>query len=303
MHKGIGNILLILLLFLPVSAVATTEYARQTGLSCGSCHLEEAGGGPLNREGERFLKSLETKGVRTPLTTFQRIVRFMIGYVHLFFAIAWFGTILYVHIILKPAYAAGGLPRGELLMGWVSIIVMAVTGTLLTIARIPSWEALFTTRFGILLSIKISLFLIMALTAFMVTFFIGPRLRRKRKAMKDLQTGEFTLDELAAFDGREGRPAYFACKGIVYDATQSRLWKEGSHMRKHSAGADLSDALKMAPHDEEKLLSIPQAGRLVAEKGEVAGKPPHLKFFYLFAYLNLAFVFLIIFIIALWRWW
>ena len=60
----------------------------------------------------------------------QKIIRFIVGYVHLLTAIAWFGTILYVHILLKPAYAAKGLPKGELILGWMSMIIMSVTGTL-----------------------------------------------------------------------------------------------------------------------------------------------------------------------------
>jgi hypothetical protein len=40
----------------------------------------------------------------------------------------WFGTILYVHLLLKPAYASHGLPRGELIVGWGSIALIAVTG-------------------------------------------------------------------------------------------------------------------------------------------------------------------------------
>jgi putative copper export protein len=58
---------------------------------------------------------------------------------------------------------------------------MAVTGTLLSISRVPSWHMLFHTRFGILLTIKIILFLIMVSTAVFVTFVVGPRLRKKRE--------------------------------------------------------------------------------------------------------------------------
>jgi hypothetical protein len=32
-------------------------------------------------------------------------------------------------------------------------------------------------------------------------------------------------------------------------------------------------------------------------------KPPHVRVFYFFAYMNLALVFLIVFVISLWRWW
>ena len=60
----------------------------------------------------------------------------------------------------------------------------------------------------------------------------------------------FTLDELAAFDGKEGRPAYYAYKGKIYDVTGSSLFKEGAHF-KHQAGQDLTEALSYAPHGEE----------------------------------------------------
>lgn len=59
---------------------------------------------------------------------------------------------------------------------------------------------------------------------------------------------EFTLAELAKFDGREGRPAYIVFEGVVYDVTASPLWKNGMHVRKHPAGQDLSDQLAVAPH-------------------------------------------------------
>jgi predicted heme/steroid binding protein len=216
-------------------------------------------------------------------------------------AILWFGTILYVHIILKPAYAAQGLPRGELMLGWASIIIMAVTGTLLSIARVPSWHMLFHTRFGILLSIKILLFLIMVSTALFVTFIVGPRLRKKREQALVERKGDMTADELSRYDGKEGRSAYVAYKGTLYDVTNSKLWREGSHLKRHSAGSDLTDVLKTAPHSEDRVLKMPVVGNLVPAKA--SGKPAHIRLFYFFAYMNLVIVFLIVFIISLWRWW
>jgi predicted heme/steroid binding protein len=216
-------------------------------------------------------------------------------------AIIWFGTILYVHIVLKPAYAASGLPKGELRLGWASIIIMAVTGTLLSISRVPSWHMLFHTRFGILLTIKIILFLIMVSTAVFVTFVVGPRLRKKREKVFVDHKGDIAPDQLAQCDGQEGRPAYIAYKGTIYDVSGSKLWKEGGHFKKHSTGIDLTDALKSAPHGEEKVLTMPIVGRLLMEK-EVK-KPPHIIIFYFMAYMNLVLIFAIVFIISLWRWW
>ncbi len=285
---------------LPNYAMATTEYARQTGMGCSYCHIEAIGGGELTSEGKRFLDDLRIKGLYRPLTKTQKVVRFIIGYIHLIVAIAWFGTILYVHILLKPAYAARGLPKGELMLGWISIGLLAITGTLLSISRIPTWHALFNTRFGILLSLKIFLFFIMAGTAFIVTFIIGPKLRKRVLTTVRDYKREFTLDELHNYDGKEQRPAYVAYKGKVYDLTSSRLWKDGSHARKHLAGHDLTDAIKIAPHGEEQILKMPEVGRLVESPN--VEKPLPVRVFYIFAYTNLVLVFLITFIIALWRW-
>lgn len=284
---------------------ATTEYARQTGLNCKECHIETIGGGPLTAKGQQFLSDMKVKGLYRPLTKTQKVVRFIIGYIHLLTAIAWFGTILYVHILLKPAYAARGLPKGELLLGWLSIIVLTITGTLLTIARIPTIKALYVTRFGIILSIKVFLFLIMVSSALIVTFYIGPKLKRKWKVKweEEISKGkqDLTIEELHSFDGKEGRPAYVAYKGKIYDVSRSKLWKEGSHLKKHLAGHDLTDAIKTAPHSEDKLLLMPIVGKLI-EPGEKVTRPFPERLFYAFAYMNLVLVFLITFIIALWRW-
>ncbi|TAN43506.1 MAG: cytochrome B5 [Nitrospirae bacterium] len=299
----IARILLALfcLALFPANVLSTVEYSRQTDRPCSSCHRDPSGGGFLTQNGEAYRDDLRIRGEYRMLSPLQRVIRFIIGYLHMITAIAWFGTILYVHLVLKPAYAAGGLPRGELRLGWISIGVMAVTGTLLSISRVPSWHMLFHTRFGILLFIKILLFLIMVSTAVFVTFVVGPRLRRKREAAPPGTAGEMTPARLSECDGKEGHPAYIAYKGTVYDVSDSRLWPEGIHLRRHHAGTDLTDILKDAPHGEEKLLTLPVAGRLLAEKE--MPKPPHLAVFYFFAYMNLVIILGVVFVISLWRWW
>jgi predicted heme/steroid binding protein/uncharacterized membrane protein len=296
-------VLIFLFSIAPVSS-ATPEYARQTGLACGKCHIDPSGGGPLTAEGRRFLAGLKLQGHYWPLPVLEKAVHVFVGYIHLLTAILWFGTVLYVHVLLKPAYAAKGLPRGELLLGWVSIVIMAVTGSILTIERMPSWTSFYTTRFGILLCVKIFLFLVMTATAAVVTLYIRPRMKEKRKGSSPGHPAEkqdFTLEELRAFDGRDGRPAYVGYNGVVYDVTDSRLWKRGSHLRKHSAGSDLTEVLKTAPHGEEKILSMKRTGRLKAETSELR-RPFYERLFYFFAYMNLAIVFLIVFVVALMRW-
>ena len=76
----------------------------------------------------------------------------------------------------------------------------------------------------------------------------------------------FTVAELAHYDGKESRAAYIAFKGKVYDATNSRLWKNGKHGAVHLAGADLTEAFVNAPHSEEVLARLPIVGFLVEKE-------------------------------------
>ena len=285
----------------PFLSHATPDYAEQTGRDCKVCHVETSGG-KLTEAGDNFKEDLRVKGLYRPLHPLQKIIRLIVGYFHLLTAIAWFGTILYVHILLKPAYAAKGLPKGELILGWIRILLLSITGVLCTFARIPTWKMFYTTRFGILLSIKIFLFLIMATTAVIVTFVIGPKLRKHKNQILPRNKNRLTLEDLLQYDGTENRPAYVAYKGKVYDVSSSPLWKNGNHTKKHLAGYDLTESLKAAPHGEEKILQMPAVGDLVV-LGKKAEKSAHERVFYFMAYMNLIFVFLITFVIALWRWW
>ena len=58
---------------------------------------------------------------------------------------------------------------------------------------------------------------------------------------------KFDLEELAKFDGKEGRPLYVAHQGNVYDVSDSKLWKNGLHMNRHHGGRDLTTDIKGAP--------------------------------------------------------
>lgn len=78
----------------------------------------------------------------------------------------------------------------------------------------------------------------------------------------------FTHDELARCDGREGRPAYIAYAGKVYDVTGSFLWRGGRHQALHRAGRDLSESLAEAPHSEELLQRFPVVGSLAKPNKE-----------------------------------
>ena len=80
----------------------------------------------------------------------------------------------------------------------------------------------------------------------------------------------FTPEELSRFDGKEGRPAYVAFRGTVYDVTQSKKWIGGSHMRRHPAGRDLTADMAGAPHGD----SVFNGFSVVGTFDSPAGIPP-----------------------------
>lgn len=299
---------LILLLFCHPPACHGTEiYARQTGKNCSFCHVDPGGGGELTTAGREFAATLatgraETGATATSSAMLHEVVRFIAGYLHLLTGILWFGTILYVHLVLKPGYASGGLPRGEVRVGVLSMLVMGVTGGILTAYRVSSIDMLLHTRFGILLLVKVSLYLVMVLSALYVVTVIGPKLKAKKRGDGAALPagGEMTAEQLASCDGKEGRPVFFAFEGKVYDVSASSLWKHGVHMARHHAGMDLTDALKLAPHGPDKVAQMPEVGKLVAEAARQA--PLHERVFFFMAYMNLTIVFLVVLIVALWRW-
>jgi predicted heme/steroid binding protein/uncharacterized membrane protein len=79
---------------------------------------------------------------------------------------------------------------------------------------------------------------------------------------------EFTPEELAEGSGEAGAPVYVAHRGNVYDVSESKLWKGGSHMKRHKAGGDLTVDIQAAPHDAEVLERYPQVGVLKKEAAE-----------------------------------
>jgi predicted heme/steroid binding protein len=72
-----------------------------------------------------------------------------------------------------------------------------------------------------------------------------------------------TQQELGENNGQNGKPAYIAYQGKVYDASESSFWIEGDHLGMHQAGKDLTEELEMAPHREEMLAKIKLVGDLV----------------------------------------
>ena len=77
-----------------------------------------------------------------------------------------------------------------------------------------------------------------------------------------LNMTEFKPDELADYNGENGKPMYIAYDGKVYDVSESKLWRNGLHMKRHRAGHDLTNDVQAAPHEEDVIQRYPQVGIL-----------------------------------------
>jgi predicted heme/steroid binding protein/mannose-6-phosphate isomerase-like protein (cupin superfamily) len=75
------------------------------------------------------------------------------------------------------------------------------------------------------------------------------------------QTKEFTLNELAQYDGTMGRPAYVAVNGIVYDVSTNSKWSGAMH-HGLSAGKDLTSQFESCHGATSKLAKLPKVGVL-----------------------------------------
>lgn len=78
---------------------------------------------------------------------------------------------------------------------------------------------------------------------------------------------EFNEELLSFYNGKEGRSAYVAYDGTVYDVTESPVWQDGVHRPAFGkgfieveAGKDLTTWLTFAPHGAQNLEKFPVVG-------------------------------------------
>jgi predicted heme/steroid binding protein len=72
----------------------------------------------------------------------------------------------------------------------------------------------------------------------------------------------YTKSQLALRNGNDKPEIWIAYKGIIYDVTQSHLWRHGRHYE-HWAGQDLTEELADAPHTEKVFNRVKAVGKLV----------------------------------------
>jgi len=66
--------------------------------------------------------------------------------------------------------------------------------------------------------------------------------------MNELELPKYTKSQLALRNGQDKEEVWCAYKGLIYDVTRSKLWRDGKHYE-HWAGQDLTDEFEDAPHN------------------------------------------------------
>ena len=77
---------------------------------------------------------------------------------------------------------------------------------------------------------------------------------------------DFTKQQLALRNGQDREEIWIAYRGIIYDVTHSRLWKNGKHYE-HWAGQDLTEELSDAPHNTKVFEKLKIIGELTNYEG------------------------------------
>ena len=71
----------------------------------------------------------------------------------------------------------------------------------------------------------------------------------------------YSRSQLALRNGQDKPQIWVAYKGVIYNVTESRLWRNGKHYE-HWAGQDLTAELADAPHTEKVFERFTAIGRL-----------------------------------------
>jgi len=72
----------------------------------------------------------------------------------------------------------------------------------------------------------------------------------------------YTRSQLALRNGQDRTEIWVAFRGLIYDMTNSKLWKNGKHYE-HWAGQDLTEELADAPHSDKVFEKFNPIGKLV----------------------------------------
>lgn len=112
----------------------------------------------------------------------------------------------------------------------------------------------------------LSLFIILSVMSYASEFQSKTAKESKPLTLnKQLTPYNLTLKELKNFNGKEGKKAFIAVDGTIYDVTSAKGWVSGNH-KGVDAGQDVSKEILKAPHG----MSVLDKLNIV---GKVLGKP------------------------------
>lgn len=72
---------------------------------------------------------------------------------------------------------------------------------------------------------------------------------------------KYTRQQLALRNGIDKPEIWVAYRGLIYDVSSSRLWRNGKHYE-HWAGQDLTHELPDAPHTDEVFKRVKCIGQV-----------------------------------------
>ena len=81
---------------------------------------------------------------------------------------------------------------------------------------------------------------------------------------KQLTSNNLTLKELKNFNGKEGKKAFIAVDGIIYDVSGEKAWVSGNH-KGIQAGQDVSKEILKAPHGISVLEKLNIIGKIIGK--------------------------------------
>lgn len=73
---------------------------------------------------------------------------------------------------------------------------------------------------------------------------------------------DLTLEQLSMYDGKNGKPAYVAINGLIYDVTNNAAWAAATHFGL-TAGRDLTGAFNSCHGGQQILGSLKVIGKLI----------------------------------------
>lgn len=72
----------------------------------------------------------------------------------------------------------------------------------------------------------------------------------------------FSKQQLALRNGQDREEVWIGYRGLIYDVSRSRLWKNGNHYE-HWAGQDLTSELADAPHNANVFDKFNIVGKII----------------------------------------